>query len=168
MVTVLKIAESVDRINKCIFVCAILASLTNSRGLASDTLQKIRGLSNFEQSNNDRKTSVQRIGSSTLSGGHGLWRLEMFYSIWLLAAALAGWSAGKIIGGHGFGSGTDILLGLTGAFVVRWSFENIGVPLDISYLLLFSIWGAGALPAALRFGIRLHNRSRNRSRLQSD
>ena len=92
----------------------------------------------------------------------------MFYSIWLLAAALASWSAGKITGGHGFGSGTDILLGLTGALLVRWSFENIGVSLDITYLLLFSIWGAAALPAALRFGIRLHNRSRNGSRVQSD
>jgi uncharacterized membrane protein YeaQ/YmgE (transglycosylase-associated protein family) len=92
----------------------------------------------------------------------------MFYSIWLFAAALAGWSAGKITGGHGFGSGTDILLGLTGAFVVRWSFENISVSQDTTYLLLFSIWGAAALPAALRFGIRLHNRSRNRSRVQSD
>jgi len=37
----------------------------------------------------------------------------MFYSIWLLAAALAGWAAGKIAGDDGFGTGADILLGLT-------------------------------------------------------
>jgi uncharacterized membrane protein YeaQ/YmgE (transglycosylase-associated protein family) len=129
---------------------------------------KIRGVCNFEQSNNDRKTSVSANRESTLSSGHGLWRLGMFYSIWLLAAALTGWCAGKITGRHRFGSGTDILLGVTGAFMVRWFFENVGVSLDITYLLLFSIWGAAALPAALRFGIRLHNRSRNRSRLQSD
>src|ERR1017187_10749430 len=84
----------------------------------------------------------------------------MFYSIWLLAAALAGWAAGKIAGDDGFGMGADIFLGITGAFVVRWSFENLGVSLKDVYLLLFSIWGSAALPAAVRLGIRRHNRSR--------
>jgi uncharacterized membrane protein YeaQ/YmgE (transglycosylase-associated protein family) len=50
----------------------------------------------------------------------------MFYSIWLLAAALAGWAGGTIAGDDRFGTGADILLGITGAFVVRWSLENIG------------------------------------------
>jgi len=92
----------------------------------------------------------------------------MFYSIWLLAAALAGWAGGEIAGGDGFGTGADILLGITGAFVVRWSLENIGISPHEVYLLLFSIWGAAAFPAAVRFGIRLHNRSKARSRLQGD
>jgi uncharacterized membrane protein YeaQ/YmgE (transglycosylase-associated protein family) len=84
----------------------------------------------------------------------------MFYSIWLLAAALAGWVGGKIAGDDGFGTLTDVLLGITGAFVVRWSLENIGISLHDVYLLLLSVWGAAALPAALRFGIRRHNRSK--------
>ena len=92
----------------------------------------------------------------------------MFYLIWLIAAALAGWAGGKILGGDGFGLGADILLGITGAFVVCWFLENIGVPLEDVYLLLFSIWGAAAFPAALRFGVKRHNRSKVRSRLQSD
>src|ERR1017187_3202769 len=99
---------------------------------------------------------------------HGLSGLGMFYSIWLLAAALAGWAGGKIAGDDGFGTGADILLGLTGAFVVRWSLENIGISLKEVYLVLFSIWGAAALPAALRLGLRRHNRSKARSRLQSE
>jgi uncharacterized membrane protein YeaQ/YmgE (transglycosylase-associated protein family) len=86
----------------------------------------------------------------------------MFYSIWLLAAALAGWASGKIAGGGGFGTGADILLGITGAFVVRCSLEEIGIPMHDVYLLLFSIWGAAAFPALVRFGIRRHNRSRSR------
>jgi len=85
----------------------------------------------------------------------------MFYSIWLLAAALAGWAGGKIAGDNGFGTLADILLGITGAFVVRWSLENIGISLHDVYLLLFSIWVAAAFPAALRLGIRRHNRSKN-------
>ncbi|MGB8724179.1 MAG: hypothetical protein WCD15_15600 [Terriglobales bacterium] len=92
----------------------------------------------------------------------------MFYSIWLLAASLAGWAGGKIARDDGFGTGADILLGITGAFVVRWSLENIGISLNDVYLLLFSIWGAAALPAAVRLGIRRRNRSKARSRLQSD
>jgi len=92
----------------------------------------------------------------------------MFYSIWLLAAALAGWAGGKIAVDGGFGTGADIFLGLTGAFVVRWSLENIGISLKDVYLLLFSIWGAAAFPAAVRLGIRRHNRSKARSRLRSD
>lgn len=92
----------------------------------------------------------------------------MFYFIWLLAAALAGWAGGKIAGDDGFGTGTHILLGLTGAFVVRWSLENIGIPTKDVYLLLFSICGAAAFPAAVGLGIRRHNRSKARSRLQSD
>jgi len=92
----------------------------------------------------------------------------MFYSIWLLAAALAGWAGGKIAGDDGFGTGADILLGITGFFVIRWSIENIGISLKDVHLLLFSIGGAAALPAALGLGIRRHNRSKARSRLQSD
>jgi uncharacterized membrane protein YeaQ/YmgE (transglycosylase-associated protein family) len=92
----------------------------------------------------------------------------MFYSIWLLAAALAGWAGGKIAGDDGFETGANILLGLTGAFVVRWSVENIGISLKDVYLLLFSICGAAAFPAAVRLGIRRHNRSKARSRLQRD
>jgi len=92
----------------------------------------------------------------------------MFYSIWLLAAALAGWVSGKLAGDNGFGTGADILLGITGAFVVRWSLEKIGISLQDVYLLLFSIWAAAAFPVAVRLGIRRHNRSKARSRLQGD
>jgi len=86
----------------------------------------------------------------------------MFYFIWLFAAALAGWAAGKIAGDEGFGTGADILLGITGAFVVRWSLEDIGISLNVVYLLLFSIWGAAAFPALVRLGIRRHNRAKGR------
>jgi uncharacterized membrane protein YeaQ/YmgE (transglycosylase-associated protein family) len=92
----------------------------------------------------------------------------MFYFIWLVAVAAAGWASGRITRRNGFGPVTDILLGIMGAFVVRWAFENVGISLDDVYLLLFSIWGAAAFPAVVRLGIRLHNRSKARPRLQSD
>jgi uncharacterized membrane protein YeaQ/YmgE (transglycosylase-associated protein family) len=92
----------------------------------------------------------------------------MFYFIWLFVPALSGWAGGKIARDDGFGSGADILLGITGAFVVRWSLENIGISVQDVYVLLFSIWGAAAFPALVRLGIRRHNRAKDRSRLQGD
>ena len=92
----------------------------------------------------------------------------MFYSTWLLAAAVAGWAAGKITGNDGFGTGIDLLLGITGAFLVRWSLENLGISFANVYLLLFSIWGAAALPALVRLGMRRHKRLKTRSRLQNN
>jgi len=89
----------------------------------------------------------------------------MFYSIWLLAAALAGWAAGKIAGDDGFGTGADILLGLTGAFVVRWSLENIGISLKRGVPASVLDLGSSRIPC--RF-VRRHNRSKTRSRLQGD
>jgi uncharacterized membrane protein YeaQ/YmgE (transglycosylase-associated protein family) len=95
-------------------------------------------------------------------------RPGMFYSTWLLVAAVAGWATGKITGNDGFGTGADLLLGITGAFVVRWSLENMGISLANVYLLLFSIWGAAALPAVVRLAIRRHKRLKTRSRLQNN
>jgi uncharacterized membrane protein YeaQ/YmgE (transglycosylase-associated protein family) len=88
----------------------------------------------------------------------------MFYFIWLLAAGLAGWTSGQIAGDGKFGTTADILLGTTGAFLVRWSFEKFGISLDDVYLLLFSIWGAAALPAAARLAFRRHHRSKGTTR----
>ncbi len=92
----------------------------------------------------------------------------MFYSIWLLAAGLAGWASGKITGSDGFGTAADILLGIMGSYAVRWFFENLGISLADAYLLLFSIWGAAAFPAVVRLGIRRHSRSKTRSRVQNN
>jgi uncharacterized membrane protein YeaQ/YmgE (transglycosylase-associated protein family) len=108
-----------------------------------------------------RKTKVARTVSFQLSP-------SMFYSIWLLAAAVAGWAAGKITGNDGFGTGADLLLGITGAFLVRWSVENVGISLATVYLLLFSIWGAAALPALVTLGMRRYKRMKTQSRLQND
>lgn len=74
----------------------------------------------------------------------------MPYSIWLPLVGLAGFVSGQILGGPGFGSVADVLLGLCGAFLVRFVAEQVG-NLDPIYLLLFSMWGAAALPAIARW-----------------
>jgi uncharacterized membrane protein YeaQ/YmgE (transglycosylase-associated protein family) len=92
----------------------------------------------------------------------------MFDFIWLLAAGLAGWASGQIVGNEGFGTAADILLGIMGAFAVRWSFENLTISLEDVYLLLFSIWGAAAFSGTLRLVIKILNRSKASIRLHRE
>jgi len=87
----------------------------------------------------------------------------MSYFIWLLAVGLAGWASGVIVGGEGFGSVADILLGISGAFLVRFIMEQVGIPVGYVYLLLLSIWGAAAPPATVRLLVRHHRHSKSAS-----
>ena len=52
---------------------------------------------------------------------------------WLLIGLIAGFLAGKISRGHGYGCITDIILGLIGAVLGGWIFTKLG------------IWGGGWL-----------------------
>jgi uncharacterized membrane protein YeaQ/YmgE (transglycosylase-associated protein family) len=46
---------------------------------------------------------------------------------WLLIGLIAGWLAGKIARGRGFGCITDIVLGLIGSFIGGWVFMKLGI-----------------------------------------
>ena len=87
----------------------------------------------------------------------------MSYVIWLLVVGLAGSVSGRIVSGQGFGRVVDILLGITGACLVRFIMEQVVVPLEYVYLLLFSIWGAAAPPAMARLLLKHHNHSKSDS-----
>jgi|SRR5215470_14994322 len=45
----------------------------------------------------------------------------------ILIGLIAGWLAGKIARGRGFGCIVDIILGLIGAIVGRWIFMKLGI-----------------------------------------
>lgn len=75
----------------------------------------------------------------------------MSYMMWLPFVVLAGWAAGEIAGDGGCGRVSDILLGLSGAFLVRFLVERFEIPLADTYLLLFSVWGAALPPIAARW-----------------
>jgi uncharacterized membrane protein YeaQ/YmgE (transglycosylase-associated protein family) len=87
----------------------------------------------------------------------------MSYFIWLLAVGLAGWASGEIVGGEGFGRVADILLGISGAFLIRFIMEQLDIPLGYVNLLLLSIWGAAAPPATVRLLVRRHSHSKSAS-----
>src|SRR6267154_235779 len=46
---------------------------------------------------------------------------------WLLIGLIAGWLAGKIARGRGFGCITDIILGIVGSFIGGWVFTKLGI-----------------------------------------
>lgn len=49
---------------------------------------------------------------------------------WLLAALVAGWLAGVVVRGHGFGCLGDTVLGLIGAVIGLWILSALPVPIS--------------------------------------
>jgi uncharacterized membrane protein YeaQ/YmgE (transglycosylase-associated protein family) len=49
--------------------------------------------------------------------------------IWLIIGALAGWLAGLIVKGFGFGLIGNIVVGIVGAVIAGWLFPRLGIPL---------------------------------------
>ncbi len=49
--------------------------------------------------------------------------------IWLVVGAVAGWLAGQIVKGHGFGLIGNIVVGIVGAFLAGWLLPGLGLGL---------------------------------------
>jgi uncharacterized membrane protein YeaQ/YmgE (transglycosylase-associated protein family) len=47
--------------------------------------------------------------------------------IWLVVGAIAGWLAGMVVKGGGFGLIGDIIVGIIGAFIAGWLLPQIGI-----------------------------------------
>ena len=54
---------------------------------------------------------------------------------WLLIGLIAGWLAGTVARGRGFGCVVDVILGLIGAVIGGWIFERLGIG-------VFGFWGS--------------------------
>ncbi len=62
---------------------------------------------------------------------------------WLIIGLIAGWLAGKIARGRGFGCITDIVLGIVGSFIGGWIFVKLGISgLGFWYSLAAATLGA--------------------------
>lgn len=53
---------------------------------------------------------------------------------WLIIGAVAGWLAGKLVKGGGFGLLVDILVGIAGAFIGGWLSGVIGISLGAGWI----------------------------------
>lgn len=52
----------------------------------------------------------------------------------LIVGAVAGWLAGLIVRGAGFGLIGDIIIGIVGAFIAGWLFPRLGIRLGTGML----------------------------------
>jgi len=57
----------------------------------------------------------------------GVWFQTHGVVSWLLLGLVAGWLAGKIARGRGFGCIADIVLGLIGSYIGGWIFIKLGI-----------------------------------------
>lgn len=51
--------------------------------------------------------------------------------LWLLIGAIAGWLAGLVVKGGGFGLLGDIAVGIVGAFIGGWLLPRLGINLGV-------------------------------------
>lgn len=69
--------------------------------------------------------------------------------LWILIGLLAGWGAGEVMRGHGFGVLGNIIVGIIGAIIGGWMVGLLGVPTggSIVWSLLTAFFGAVVLLA---------------------
>ncbi|MFC4762862.1 GlsB/YeaQ/YmgE family stress response membrane protein [Dyella koreensis] len=77
--------------------------------------------------------------------------------VWLIIGAVAGWLAGLLVKGGGFGLLVDIVVGIVGAFIGGWLAGMLGISLGGG--LLGSIITATIGAVVLLFVIRLFKRA---------
>jgi uncharacterized membrane protein YeaQ/YmgE (transglycosylase-associated protein family) len=73
--------------------------------------------------------------------------------IWLLIGAAAGWLAGQVMKGGGFGLVGDIIVGIVGAFIAGELFPRLGF--DLGGGILGAIIAAAIGACLLLFVLRL-------------
>ena len=70
----------------------------------------------------------------------------------LFVGLVAGWLAGKIVRGTGFGIIGDIVVGILGAFIASWLFPKLGIHLGTGLVseIIYSAIGAVVLLLIVR------------------
>jgi len=64
---------------------------------------------------------------------------------WLLIGLIAGWLAGKIARGRGFGCIGDVVLGLIGSVIGGWIFTKLGIVHSNTFLFSLAAATVGAV-----------------------
>lgn len=73
--------------------------------------------------------------------------------IWLVVGAVAGWLAGLIVKGYGFGLLGNIVVGIIGAFVGGWLFSYFGVAVGTGLVAAIVSATAGAVVLLVLLGL---------------
>jgi uncharacterized membrane protein YeaQ/YmgE (transglycosylase-associated protein family) len=54
--------------------------------------------------------------------------------IWIIVGAIAGWLAGMVVKGGGFGLIGDIIVGIVGAVIAGWLLPQLGIALGSGFV----------------------------------
>jgi uncharacterized membrane protein YeaQ/YmgE (transglycosylase-associated protein family) len=54
--------------------------------------------------------------------------------IWLIVGAIAGWLAGMVVKGGGFGLVGDIIVGIVGGLIAGWLLPRLGIVIGGSFI----------------------------------
>ncbi|ARP99708.1 GlsB/YeaQ/YmgE family stress response membrane protein [Pseudorhodoplanes sinuspersici] len=54
--------------------------------------------------------------------------------VWLIVGAIAGWLAGLIVTGYGFGLIGNIVVGIVGAFIAGWLLPRLGIAIGTGFI----------------------------------
>ena len=70
----------------------------------------------------------------------------------LFVGLIAGWLAGKVVRGAGFGIIGDIIIGIAGAFIASWLFPKLGIAIGTGLVreIIYSAIGAIVLLLIVR------------------
>ena len=68
----------------------------------------------------------------------------------IIIGLIAGWLAGKLMRGQGYGILADVALGLIGAVLGQWIFLRLGIPVDsrIAFLVMATLGAVILIGAA--------------------
>ncbi len=75
--------------------------------------------------------------------------------VWLIVGGIAGWLAGAVVRGYGFGVVGNIVVGIVGAFLAGWLLPRLGVAFSLGHWLITAIVYAliGAIILLLLIGL---------------
>lgn len=65
--------------------------------------------------------------------------------VFLIIGAIAGWLAGLIVKGFGFGLVGNIVVGIVGAFIAGWLFPTLGISLGSGIIASINHAAIGAI-----------------------
>ncbi len=65
--------------------------------------------------------------------------------VFLIVGAIAGWLAGLVVKGYGFGLLGNIVVGIVGAFIAGWLFPALGVTLGTGIIAAIIHAAIGAI-----------------------
>jgi uncharacterized membrane protein YeaQ/YmgE (transglycosylase-associated protein family) len=74
-----------------------------------------------------RRKARTEFGSR--SENQGEWMGVETLIVWLIVGAIAGWLAGMVVRGGGFGLVGDIIVGIVGAFIAGWLLPRLHIDL---------------------------------------